>query len=241
MRNAFGPLDALRPVANRLERHVEIVRDVAHILETGRRRTPADGADGGGGHDATPRAAPVAMPHTPALAPAPAGPPAAQVKRVLRGYLRELEALAPRRGRGAHTGRFVDHLVKLSNSYWPGLFHTYAHPELPRTTNALEGSFGSSKHAVRCTTGRASTAGGPMQSCGEFALGAQALMATLTKADLDQHLTGVSDTAFAESKQHLQRLSAPARERRSIQRRLAAFLGRTVAAWLGHDPPSREP
>lgn len=234
MRDAFGPLDALRPVANRLERHVEIVRDVARILETGRLRTPADG---GSSRDAKPRAAQGAMPH----APAPAGPPAAQVKRVLRGYLNRLETLAPRRGRGAPTGHFVDHLVKLSHSYWPGLFHTYDHPELPRTTNALEGSFGSSKHAVRSTTGRASTAGGPMQSCGEFALGAQALTATLTKADLDQHLTGVSDAAFAASKQHLQRLSAPARERRSIQRRLAAFLGRTVAAWLGHDPPSRGP
>jgi hypothetical protein len=239
VRDAFGPLDTLRPVANRLERHVGIVRDVARILETGRLRTPAAGADGGGGHDTQPQAATGAPPAAPA--PGPARPPAAQVKRVLRRYLHQLEALAPRRGRGAPTGHFVDHLVKLSTSYWPGLFHTYDHPDLPRTNNALEGVFGSSKHAQRCTTGRASTAGGKLQSCGEFALGAQALMATLTKPDLDQHLTGVSDADFATSKQHLRCLGEPARERRSIQRRLAAFLERTVAAWLGHAPASRGP
>jgi len=239
VRDAFGPLDALRPVANRLERHVAIVRDVARILETGRLRTPADRADRGGGHDAAPRAS-TGVPSD-APAPGPARPPAAQVKRVLRGYLHQLEALAPRRGRGAPTGHFVDHLVKLSTSYWPGLFHTYDHPELPRTNNALEGVFGSSKHAQRCTTGRASTAGGKLQSCGEFALGAHALMATLTKPELEPHLTGVSDAAFAASKQDLRRLGEPARERRSLQRRLATFLERTVAAWLGHDPPSRGP
>jgi hypothetical protein len=159
----------------------------------------------------------------------------------LRCYLNRLEEQAPRRGRGAQTGHFVDHLVKLSNSYWPGLFHTYDHPEIPRTTNAIEGFFGSSKQSLRCTTGRSSTAGGKMQSCGEFAIGAQALMGTMAKAELDQHLTAVSDAAFAASKQQLLRLREPARERRSIQRRLDAFLWRTLAAWLGQAPPARGP
>lgn len=42
------------------------------------------------------------------------------------------------------TGRFVDHVVALSNRYWPGLFHTYDHPQIPNTTTGLEGFFGSS-------------------------------------------------------------------------------------------------
>jgi hypothetical protein len=223
-------------VANRLERHVEMVRDVARILETGRLRPPAGGE---GAAASTPRAVPSAT--AAGLAPGPPRPPAAQVKRVLRGYLTRLETLAPRRGRGAPTGHFVDHLVKVSTSYWPGLFHTYDHPEIPRTTNALERFFGASKHAVRCTTGHASTAGGPLQTCGEVAIGVHALTATLTKTELDEQLTGVSAAAFATSKQHLRRLGEPARERRSIQRGLTAFLERTVKAWLDPARPSRAP
>jgi hypothetical protein len=218
-------------VVNRLERHLTIIRDVARILETGRPRPPRDGA---GGPRAAARATQGEPPEPPP--PAPARPPAAQVKRVLRRYLNRLEAQAPRRGRGAPTGHFVDHLVKLANSYWPGLFHAYDHPAIPRTTNALEGFFGSSKRALRATTGRSSTAGGKMQSCGEFAIGAQALTRTMSKAELDQHLKAVPDAAFVASKQQLLRLCDPSRERRSIQRRLDVFLGRSLAEWLGQHP-----
>jgi hypothetical protein len=231
VREALRPLASLRPVAHRLERHVGIVREVARILETGRLRLPTNG---GGGDAATIPAAKSEPPEAPP--PAPPRPPAAQVKRVLRRYLHRLAAQAPRRGRGAPTGHFVDHLGKLATSYWPGLFHTYDHPEIPATTNALEGLFGSSKRALRATTGRASTAGGKMQSCGEVALAAQCLTRTLAKVELDRHLNAVSDTAFAASKQRLRRLAEPARERRSIQRDLGAYLDRTLAAWLGENP-----
>ncbi len=207
---------------------MEIVRDVARILETGRLRAPCDA---GGDQGAAAQASRGATPEPPP--PEPSHPPSAQVKRVLRGYLNRLAAQAPRRGRGARTGHFVDHVVKVANSHWPGLFHTYDHPEIPSTTTALEGFFGASKRALRSTTGCASTAGGKMQSCGEFAIGAQALTRTMSKTELDRHLTDVSDAAFAASKQRLQRLREPARERRSIQRRLEGFLARTLGEWLG--------
>jgi hypothetical protein len=222
-------------VANRLERQVEIVRGVARIFETGRLRLPTNGDGGDAAQTPAAESAPPAAPP-----PAAARPPAAQVKRVLRRYLNRLEKQAPRRGRGAPTGHFVDHLGKLAHSYWPGLFHAYDHPEIPRTTNALEGFFGASKRSLRSTTGRASTAGGKMQSCGEVALAAQALTRTLAKVELDRHLNAVSDTAFAASKQRLRRLAEPARERRSIQRDLGAYLDRTLADWLGENP-SRGP
>jgi hypothetical protein len=124
-------------------------------------------------------------------------------------------------------------VVKVSNSYWPGLFHTYDHPQIPSTSNALEGFFGSSKRSLRSTTGCASTAGGKMQSCGEFTIAAQALTRSMSKAEFDQHLNDVPDAAFVASKQQLKRLCEPARERRSIQRRLDVFLDRTLGEWLG--------
>lgn len=197
MRAAFEPLESLRAVTNRTGRHLEIVRHLARLLDTG-----SSGR---------------------------------QVKRVLRRYLNRLEQQAPRRGRGAHTGHFVDHLVKLAKSYWPGLFHAYDHPQIPRTSNGIEGLFGSIKRSVRSTTGRASTAGGKMETCAEFAVRAEALAQSMPKPTLDPLLEAVPDEAFAKGKQELQRIRAPARERRSIQRDLAAFLKRALASWLEPD------
>lgn len=44
--------------------------------------------------------------------------------------------------------------VKVSRSYWKGLFHCYSHPDLPRTNNASEQGFGSFRYAERRATGR---------------------------------------------------------------------------------------
>lgn len=48
----------------------------------------------------------------------------------------------------------VDHFVKVSRSYWPGLFACYDTPDLPRTNNDLEQAFGSHRYHERRATGR---------------------------------------------------------------------------------------
>ena len=48
----------------------------------------------------------------------------------------------------------VDHFVKVTRSYWPGLFHCYDVTDLPRTNNALEQLFGSHRYHERRATGR---------------------------------------------------------------------------------------
>lgn len=48
----------------------------------------------------------------------------------------------------------LDHFRKVSASYWPGLFHCYDNPDLPRTNNDLEHLFGSHRHHERRATGR---------------------------------------------------------------------------------------
>ncbi len=48
----------------------------------------------------------------------------------------------------------VDHFLKVSRSYWPGLFHCYEVEGLPRTNNALEQLFGSYRHHERRVSGR---------------------------------------------------------------------------------------
>ena len=51
----------------------------------------------------------------------------------------------------------VAHFLKVTRSYWPGLFHCYAVPDLPRTNNDLEHLFGRYRHLERRITGRKAT------------------------------------------------------------------------------------
>ena len=48
----------------------------------------------------------------------------------------------------------VDHFVKVTRSYWPGLFACYGVAGLPRTNNDLEQAFGSHRYHERRATGR---------------------------------------------------------------------------------------
>lgn len=48
----------------------------------------------------------------------------------------------------------VEHFLKVTESYRPGLFHCYDVANLPRTNNALEQLFGSTRHHERRCTGR---------------------------------------------------------------------------------------
>ena len=48
----------------------------------------------------------------------------------------------------------VDQFCKVTASYWPGLFHCYDVPDLPRTNNALEQYFGAARYHERRASGR---------------------------------------------------------------------------------------
>lgn len=61
------------------------------------------------------------------------------------------------REQGATAGTLqgaVKHFLKVTQSYWPGLFHCYDVEGLPRTNNDLEQFFGGIRHSERRTTGR---------------------------------------------------------------------------------------
>jgi hypothetical protein len=80
-----------------------------------------------------------------------AGIGAATARRRLGGLL---GAMTAHRDVAGELAPAVDHFVKVSRSYWPGLFHCYAVTDLPRTNNALEQLFGSYRHHERRVSGR---------------------------------------------------------------------------------------
>ena len=79
------------------------------------------------------------------------GTDGARIRRQLSGLL---GAMARHRAKALALGRAVDHFVTVSRSYWPGLFHCYDTPGLPRTNNDLERAFGSHRYHERRATGR---------------------------------------------------------------------------------------
>jgi hypothetical protein len=86
----------------------------------------------------------------------PANRTGAQVRRQLRrllGQMRDAAATA-RTAKQPKLASALDHFVKVTGSYEPGLFHCYTVADLPRTNNALEQFFGSHRYHERRCSGR---------------------------------------------------------------------------------------
>ena len=77
--------------------------------------------------------------------------PTVAVKRRLGGLL---GAMRRHRGAAGALGPALAHCLKVSRSYWPGLFHCYEVPALPRTNTDLEQCFGAHRSHERRATGR---------------------------------------------------------------------------------------
>ncbi len=76
---------------------------------------------------------------------------AVQVRQAYENLLTEMEQ-APISSETLAT--MLSTFRKVTASYWPGLFHSYDHVDLPRTNNELEQYFGSARYHERRTTGR---------------------------------------------------------------------------------------
>jgi hypothetical protein len=106
----------------------------------------------------------------------------------------------------------VDHFLKVSRSYWPGLFHCYQAQELPRTNNALEQMFGSYRHHERRVSGR-KVASPALVLRGSARI--IAAVATRQQPERIKDLIGADRASWAELRAEL----AQRRQRRADRRR----------------------
>jgi len=65
-----------------------------------------------------------------------------------------LGAMARHQDKAGGLAPAVGHFLKVSRSYWPGLFHCYDVPDLPRTDDDLEQLFGAHRYHERRCSGR---------------------------------------------------------------------------------------
>jgi hypothetical protein len=106
---------------------------------------------------------------------------------------------------------FGRHLDTVSRSYWPGLFHCYEVPGLPRTNNELESHFRDTRRRLLRTTGQKGLTQRTLQRQGAWEL----LPPPPTEA---QVLDAVCQTSREELAQERQRF-ATHRQRFRLQRR----------------------
>lgn len=83
-----------------------------------------------------------------------------ETRRQYKGLLAQMKMRADQQSPGpgpASMRQWVDYFLKVTDSYWAGLFHCYDTPDLPQTNNDLEQCFGSARHHERRATGRKQT------------------------------------------------------------------------------------
>jgi hypothetical protein len=143
------------------------------------------------------------------LEPVTAHPSRAEdVARQLRGYLDTVQR-QPAATPALET--FGRHLDTVSRSYWPGLFHCYEVPGLPRTNNELEGHFRETRRRLLQTTGQQGQTQRMLQRQGAWEL----LPPPPTEAKLQE---AFGQTPAADLAQERQRVAAH-RQRFRLQRR----------------------
>jgi hypothetical protein len=151
---------------------------------------------------------------------------AGAVQRQFRGLL---GALTRHRAAAGTLAPALAHFLKVSRSYWPGLLHCYAIPELPRTNNALEQFFGAHRYHERRATGR-KVASPALVLTGSVQIVAAA--ATRLHPFMAHDLT-LEDLA---SWQTLRRTLATRRQHRTLRRRFrhdpVAYLAKLEADFL---------
>lgn len=121
----------------------------------------------------------------------------------------------------------IAHFRKVTASYGPHLFHCYAVPDLPRTTNDLEHFFGSARYHERRATGR------KFASPGTVVRGAVRLVAAIATRQqpfAPAHLRPATTDAWWSLRRTLDQRHAARRCQSRFRRDPAAYLAPLEAA-----------
>jgi hypothetical protein len=76
------------------------------------------------------------------------------VEQLRREHRKLLYEMSSRKEEAGALSGAVSLFLKVSKSYWKGLFRSYRFPDLPRTNNDLEHHFGSVRYGERRASGR---------------------------------------------------------------------------------------
>jgi hypothetical protein len=115
----------------------------------------------------------------------------------------------------------VEHVLKVTRSYAPGLFHCYDLEDLPRTNNDLEQLFGRWRHHQRRCTGRKVA---PASLVVRGSVQIVAAIATQTRSFTAADLATVSMTAWQAVRADLRASQHKRNQQRQFRRSPATYL-----------------
>lgn len=127
---------------------------------------------------------------------------------------------------------FAAHLLKVSNSYAPGLFYSYDEPALPRSNNDRESEFRSLNHRLMRTSGQVGAVRRSVQRTGAWEL----IPRPDSLPDTVSAISAVNTADFERERQrllqHRQRFRMHSRHQTLVQRQLHQLLD----DWLRINP-----
>ena len=160
---------------------------------------------------------------------APSAPPVSSAAHGANQRRDDLDTVRYRSDLAPPFATFGAHLDTVSQSYWPGLFHCYEVPALPRTNNALESHFRDTSHRLLRTTGQKGLTQRTLQRQGAWEL----LPRPSTEAALLEALPHTSPEELAQERQrfaeHRRRFALQSRSRRQTQAQCAQLRQRWSA------------
>lgn len=155
-------------------------------------------------------------------------PTAAQVAQQLQAYLDQLDPEVS----DPLLSDFQRHLRKVSRSYWPGLFHCYDHPDIPRTNNGLESHFRDTQRRLFRTTGQKGRTRRILHRSGAWEL----LGHPPSEAASLEAVRQIAPTDLADERQRLRQHQERFRLHTRSPRQTRAQLDRLEQEWLALPP-----
>jgi hypothetical protein len=146
--------------------------------------------------------------------------PASEVRRRLAQVLsrmRQAAARAPEASVRAQLG----HLVKVTRSYWPGLFRCYGSKDIARTNNDLEHLFGSHRYHERRASGRKRGSPGLVVAGGVRVVSS---LATRLRPEEGLRLSAGYVAGWRQSRAELEKRRGARRQQRRFRRDPVSFL-----------------
>ncbi len=123
----------------------------------------------------------------------------------------------------------IDHFLKVTRSYWSGLFHCYEVEGLPRTNNDLEHIFGQLRHHQRRVTGR-KVAPASLVLRGSVRL--IAVVATRMKTFTVKEFAAASHQTWQQVRSELQKHHSKRLQQRCFRRDPDGYLAELEAKYL---------
>jgi len=127
---------------------------------------------------------------------------------------------------------FHQHLKKVSRSYWPGLFHCYDHPDIPRTNKGMESLFRETQRRILRTTGQKGRTRRILHRSGAWEL----IPHPATEAATIKALQQIAPTDLAAERRRMQQHAERFRLHTRTVRQTTAHFDHLEQHWLALPP-----